>query len=205
MELTALEIVNEVQRDLRLPQSVDFTSAHARLILSYANRVQRDTMAPFCNWLELKVYRTFQTAVGVSIYKLTKDELTALSYIGMNGKEFTRCKTDEIFRAAQSTINGVPESYRQRSYNPATGQIELQFTCPADAIYTVDYEGYAKPPVMEVEGDYPMLNPESIVIGTILIAKGKQGQDVELDLEMWRNNFSLLVADSNQGGDVDFL
>lgn len=205
MELTALEIVNEVQRDLRLPQSVDFNSAHAKLILSFVNRVQRDMMAPFCNWLELKVYRQFTAAVGVSKYKPSKDELNALTYIEIIGNEVKKCRTDEGFRAVKSTTNGTPTHYRIRSFNPANGLFEIEFNRPADALYNVDYEGYAKPPVLEVEGDIPVLNPETIVVGTILVAKGKQGQDVTLDLEMWRTNFGSIAADTNQGGDVDFL
>lgn len=205
MELSALEIVNAVQRDLRLPQSLDFNNAHAKLILSYVNRVQRDVMAIFGNWLELKVYRQFSTAVGLSKYKLTKDELTALTYMEINGVEVTKCRTDEAFRSVKTTTPGTPSSYRIRSFIPATGLTEIEFNCPADAVYTVDYEGYAKPPLLEFENDVPMLNPETIVLGTILVAKGKQGQDVSLDLEMWKNNFSLTVNENNPGGDVEFL
>jgi hypothetical protein len=205
MELTALQVVNEVQRDLRLPQSIDFNNAHAKLILSYVNRVQRDIMAEACNWLDLKVRRQFLTVQGNSIYKLTRDELSKISYIGLGTTEITDCKTDEVFRSVKSVSEGQPAYYRIRAINKAKGTYDIEFNCPADAIYTVEYEGYAKPPLLEYENDLPVLNPETIVIGTILLAKSKQGQDVALELGLWKDNFSQVSADNNPGGDMDFL
>src|SRR4030067_627873 len=39
--MTALEIINEVQIRLRLPKSTTITDAHAQLLLSFLNEVQR--------------------------------------------------------------------------------------------------------------------------------------------------------------------
>ena len=207
MSMTALDIVKAVQKELRLPQSADFTSAHALLILSYVNRVQRDTMATFCNWLELKRYKQFPTIVGATIYLLPADtdELASIEYMAVDTTEIVKSTQPEIFRAVKKTTPAQPRFYRIRTLDRNMGNITVELNVPPDAIYTVDYESYIKPPLLVLETDIPLLDPATIIIGSILTAKQKQGQDVSFDLEVWKNNFSNTAADNSLGGDAEFL
>src|SRR4030067_452310 len=69
--MTALEIINEVQIRLRLPKSTTITDAHAQLLLSFLNEVQRDYMHESVVWDELKTYGNFNTAAGTSLYTIS--------------------------------------------------------------------------------------------------------------------------------------
>lgn len=217
MELTALQIVNEVQRDLRLPQSVDFNSAHAKLILSYVNRVQMDIMTPACAWRELQGFATSQTILNADVQSLTTmmnvtipsamtfDKLSTINYMGIDTEEILLTSDASQFRKFKTTTPGKPTHYRVRTYNSATDVLTVEYNCPCDAAYTLTLEGSVKPPLLVLETDVPLLPAETIVIGTILLAKTKQGQDVTFDIAIWKDNFSQISGNNNPGGDMDFL
>src|SRR4030067_2060095 len=116
--MTALEIINEVQIRLRLPKSTTITDAHAQLLLSFLNEVQRDYMHESVVWDELKTYGNFINAARTSLYTISitnsqEVEIIRALQIGPN-PPLEKFNNDEEFREYKrdNTANAPPLRWR---------------------------------------------------------------------------------------------
>jgi len=102
--VNALQIVQEVQKRLRLPQAVSFADTHGKLILAFLNDVQRNMMTDNCIWDELKVTHFLNTSRDVVLYPVAPSGITELDkvlYIEFGGKTVIK-KDDAFFREYRS-------------------------------------------------------------------------------------------------------
>lgn len=208
--MTVLELVNEVQRQLRLPISPDVvTDAHARLLVSYANEVQRAYMEEFGVWDELKVYGSFNTVAGTSQYEITlpdDDELDVIRYMGIEGSEIVK-KDDARFRALKYSNQSRQQPQAYRHLSKEDGQLTIEVTPVPDAIYTIDFEALKKPKRLSSNADVISLDPDTVILGVKFIARYDQGEDYDMASKMFISKLSsqgVSQGESNNG-DVDFL
>jgi hypothetical protein len=211
-ERTALQIVNEVQKRLRLPQTpqADFaTNGHSVLLLSFLNMVMRDIMGDYV-WDELKVYDHFHTVDGTATYTVTLSgsptpELDQLLNLQISTSDPLVKYEDEDFRsyARANTSEGQPLIYRIRSRTETTVTIEL---CPTpDAAYQVDIEALRKQPKLVEHGDTPLLDTDLVVEGLFWYAKQEQGEEVAEELEIFKLKLASLSSNAGSSGDVEAI
>lgn len=184
--MNALQLVREVQKRLRLPQSSSLAEPHAQLILSYINTVQRDLMTEVGVWDALKVYGEFTTEAGESLYTVAVEgkEIDVIRYMAVNGSEIKKV-SDETFRQLKKyNTTGTPQYYR--FYSRTGDSIVVELYPVPDAVYTVEVEALAKPPRLVNDLDTPILDEDAIVAGAVMIAKREQGEDVSQELALFQ-------------------
>jgi len=187
--MTILNIINKVQRALRLPQSTDVTDTHGAMLLDYANDVQRIFMAKKVQWDALKDFTHFHTVDGTATYTLAASgasyEIDTIDDLKIGNYPSLVKLSDNDFRASKKiyTEEGQPLFYRiyQRTIvTVATIKIEL-LPVPA-AAYQVDQEVHIKPLVMTAKGDVPMLDADTIFLGVKWLAVHGQGENWQKEL-----------------------
>ena len=206
--MTALEMINKVQRELRLPQSVTLDT-HARLILDYLNDVQRNIMLENYVWDELKVYGEFVTQQSESQYKVAvlNAEIEQIRSMHIDGqaRELEHCN-DMRFRELKriyNTTEGVP--YWYRIYKRESDGLVVELLPVPDATYTVKVEALKRPPVMTKVDDTPVLDADAIVAGAKMLAKKNLGLDYSEELAEFQAKLTLLGENQGESnfGDVE--
>lgn len=207
--MTALQIVQEIQKELRLPQSTDFTDSHAKLVLSFINNVLVNILADETVWDDLKVAGTFKTVVGVSIYPVMPanvDYVEVIRDLRVAGKSY--CiggMSDEKFRVyrAENTTPGEPRQYRREGRSGGMVFIEV---CPVpDAIYSMDFEILQRPPRLTLVSDIPIVDAETVLLGAKVLAKESHGRSFDLDLPVFQAKKSSQTVDQGSAnwGDAE--
>lgn len=206
--MTALEIVRQVQRELRLPQSESVNEPHARLILDFANKVQRSLMLENVVWDELKEYGYFDTEAGKAIYTVSvvnNGEIDVIRSLQIGNDYPLIKKPDEEFRELKRlfTGNGKPLYYRHLSR--IGGSIVVELLPVPDASYSVNAEVLVKPPRLVNDTDIPLLDPDTIILGTIMLARKEQGEDYSLELSAFQSKLSMQSDTQGESnwGDVE--
>jgi len=185
--MNALEIVREVQKRLRMPQSSDFSDPHAQLILSFVNTVQRDLMAEYGVWDALKVYGEFDTEAGESLYTVAVEgkEIDVILNMSINGKDLQKV-SDEVFRQLKKQYNTLGQPVVYRFYSRTAQSIIVELFPTPNAIYKVEVEALSKPPRLTQETDIPMLDVDAIIAGTLMLAKKEQGDDPSQEMALFQ-------------------
>lgn len=212
--MIVLEMINKIQTLLRLPLSASLADQHAKLLLAFINQVQRDFMAEGTTWDQCKLYGSFQTVAGVSLYTVSiadlgpgieeLDTIKELCIAGMS-EPLRMFDSDEDFRAFKRShqgTTGLPLAYRRYSRTGTAIVVEL---CPVpDQVYTVEVEALQKPPLLINATDVPLLDPDTIIAGALALAIDDQGQDASVKMEAFR--IKLGITSQNEGdsnwGDV---
>lgn len=207
---TALQIINDVQGQLRLPKSPLITDAHAQLLLSFLNEVQLNYMMEVGLWDELKAEGAFLTVQGVSTYVVScingikADQIRSLE-IEDSGPLTKR--TDAHFKAIRTldAAQGQPTDYRIIGRSGKGIVIEL-FPAP-DQSYTINFELMNKPVTLVSSTDVPVLDQETILLGVKYLAKKDQGDEYQAELSTFQAKLSLQAGSQNESawGDVEFL
>lgn len=206
--MTILEIINEVQQQLRLPQSLNLDAAHAKLLLSYANEIQRTYMAPGFIWDQLKVYGTMPTVAGTSLYDVqlvNGQELDVIRNLQIPGSDLLIKLTDDDFRAYKTanTGHGQPMAYRIYGKS-ADGVVTIEVAPTPDAIYNIGWECLRKPARLTLAADVPELDQDTLKLGIKWMVIKGQGRDASGELDAF-----LARLNGNHGagefGDIDFL
>lgn len=185
--MNALELVREVQKRLRLPQSLSLNDPHAQLILSYINTVQRDLMTEVGVWDALKVYGEFYTEAGEALYTVAVEgmEIDVIRSLSINGIELEKV-SDETFR--QLKKSGSEQSFPKvfRFYSRTGSSIVVELFPVPNNTYKVNVEALAKPPRLIQETDIPVLDEDAIVAGAVMLAKREQGEDASQEMALFQ-------------------
>lgn len=209
-QMTALQIINEVQRQLRLPQSPLVTDPHAQLLLSFINEVMLDYMMEYIAWDELKVVGAFAVAAGVPVCRIApinrgKVDVIRNLQIGTAGPLVKL--NDEQFRAYRRGNPGQGQPIYYRQYGRAAGALIIELAPVPDAAYQIDYEILHKPEKLSGKDDVPILDQDTIILGVKYLAKKDQGDDVTGELAAFQAKLGLQggTQGESNSGDVDFL
>lgn len=207
---TILNIINELQRWLRLPESTEITDGHAALLLSFANEVQLDYMTEFCQWEEQKLRGAFRTQAGIAVYALSPLQSGVVDYV-------TELKIDSApplikpsETAFRDIIRTAPDQAQPTSYNHygrAGSSLLIELAPTPDAIYRVDFSLLLKPARLVNADDIPLLDGDTILLGMKYLARKDQGEDYQAELATFQAKISLRAGthgESDSQG-IDFL
>ncbi len=197
---TALQIVNTVQRDLGLSETAsgDFlTDSHAKKVLRFANNVQSDMIAEAYAWDELKLKGSICTRDGVGIYYIfpvaaAKIDLLDDDSLQISGYDPLEKLTDEDFRAAKLSYTDEDQPLYYRIYGRAGNALIIEVLPIPDAAYQIDFDALQKPNDMAAVGDYPVMDSDTIIAGTLLKAQHDNGEDVSLELAAFQSKLGLI-------------
>jgi len=174
--MTVLQIIQEVQRRLRLPVSQSLTDAHSQLLLSFINTVQRDFMQEDVVWDECKVYDSFNTVAGLATYTLTISgaEIDAIRHLQIENYAPIGKFSDDDFREYKRSNTGQGQPLVFRIYSRSGGDIIIEL-CPApDKAYSVSCELLKKPPRLTGQNETPLLDSDTVIAGVLMLASGEQ-------------------------------
>ena len=216
--MTAMEIIQEVQKQLRLPVSTSLSQPHAQLLLSFINRVQRELMVEQTIWDELKAMDQFQVLYNNPYASVDAGELTPgvsaeidrILYMQVydSGLPPLTKYNDDDFREYRrlNTELGQPKIYRIVGKNAFT--IDIEVSPSPDKAYTIETEVLRKPKKLGVAdaGTTPELNLDAIIIGVKALAEHNQGTLDEIDLAALTGKLSSMGGNDgiSSWGDVDF-
>ena len=216
-DTTLLQIVNNVQKELRLPQtgSAQFTTAaHSLLITSFVNKIIREFVCKGSLWDALKVYTNINTEAGTALLPLTlpdqtgtpddsTPELDTISALYIPGSKPLVKKNDGFFLDYQRThpLEHQPLIYRIRTKTPTTWTIEV---CPTpDQVYQINEEIYRRHPILSAAADIPLVDPDVVLAGTLWWAKAQQGEDAGAEFNAFQMALSLASQEEGNMGDIE--
>ena len=209
-QMTALQIINEVQRQLRLPKSALITEPHAQLLLSFINEVLVDYMLEFTTWDELKVSGSFAVKAGVSVYMVAPvngGKVDTILNLQIAGDQPLDNLNGEAFRAYSRAQADQHQPYVYRHFGRSGGGILIEVSPVPDGFYQVDYELLQKPTKLVNAADVPMLDEDTIILGVKYLAKKDQGDDFAAELATFQSKLALMGGNQSGSsyGDVEFL
>jgi hypothetical protein len=207
---TVLQIINEVQKSFRLPQSTLITDAHAALLLGFANEVQLDYVAEFCQWEEAKVRAAFNTVAGRSVYSICPLQDLCIDTIAEmrigTSDPLTKPPVNQ-FRQSVRTITDYsqPTSYGHFGRSGTALLVELNPT--PDSVYRINADLLIKPQRMVLADDIPLLDQDIITLGVKLLCRKDQGEDIAAELAAFQAKLSLRggAYGEGQSTEIDFL
>ena len=205
---SALDIVKDVQRELRLPEASDFVNSHAKLILSFANKVLRVLMPEQAVWDELKIKGSFMTVASKSVYSIcpiNTKEIDVLSHFQIGTDAPLVHLGDDAFRSHKRSNTSEAQPLVVRIYGRTGPNLLVELSSVPDAAYQVDYEGVVRTERLVATGDIPMLDPDTVTIGALWLAKVEQGVESEAEQSMFLAKISTLAGTQGESnlGDVE--
>ena len=205
---TALQLVNDVQVELRLPQSSVITDAHAKLVLAYINKTIRNFLGEDTVWDELKVRGGFMTVANIATYTLfpvNSNEVDIIRDLKIGTDPPIPIIADEVFREYKRVNTTASQPLIARLYGRVAGGVIIELAPTPDAAYQVDYELHEKPDRLVNTDDVPLLDPDTITLGAIMLARKGEGRLSDGDVEEF--NAKRSAQEGSQGatsfGDVD--
>jgi len=209
-QMTALQIVNEVQKQLRLPQSDIITRPHAQLILSFVNDVMLNYMMEAAVFDELKVRGSIALKQGISVYQLWPVNVAGVDVVRslqIGRYEPLRKLSDEDFREYRRlvTTEGRPLAYRY--YGRAGGALIIEVAPTPDSTYEMEYEVLQRPVKLVDAADVPLLDVDTIIAGTVLLAKIDMGVASQADMAEFQMKLGSQVETHGETnfGDVEVV
>ena len=194
---TALQIVNTVQKKLRLPQTASgsfATDPHAQLILSFANQAMMDMITDAFEWDEMKLAGAFGTRDGIAVYTIypvNGASIGGISRLQIGGDDPFDLLNDSDFRNMKNiyTVGSTPLFYR--IYARAGNALVIEILPVPDAVYVVEFEGMQRPDELSAYTDIPLLDPDTIIAGALMLARKDQGEDYTLEMGAFQAKLSL--------------
>ncbi len=205
----ALQIVQAIQQEQRLPQSVDLTRVHDKLMLAFVNKVLRTLGKTPERWDALKISGGFVTIIGQTVY--TIDPINAVSMdsithvqIGTN-EPIDPLVTEEAFREYKRTNKTPSRPLARRLYGRVGRAIMIELVPPPDVVYQVDFEGYQKILPLVNTTDVPLLNSDTIINGGVMLAKDEAGRKALIEAEIFANDVGADTGNEGEEniGDLD--
>lgn len=206
MSYTALQMVNRVQRSLRLPFSATVAEYHGALILENINTVQRGMMLDGFVWDDLKQFSHFHTDATNATYAISGaagEDIDVIRNLQIGYSDPIIKKTDDEFRAIKrgyAGTTGQPLYYRH--YSRSVGTLTIELAPSPDAAYQVDTEILVKPPMLTADGDLITLDADAVFYGALMLARQDQGEDATAQMSVFQAKISMLAgshSDSNLG------
>ncbi len=186
---TALQLVNDIQQELRLPKSADFTAPHAKSVLAQLNKAIQ-VMNESDGWPEMNVKGSFMTKVGVSVYSLrpinaSYVDILKRMQIGTNVPLAKR--TDGNFKTLQKMNTAPAQPTDYRIFGRAGGVLIVELTPAPDIAYQVDFELLMRNELLAAVTDIPLLDTNAIYIGGLAFTKKDQGSWYQDDMALFQN------------------
>lgn len=198
---TLLEVVNGVQRSLRMPISAGIADQLSLSIIQRVNDVLK-TILPVNGIQEnTKISGTFTLKSGVSLYRVappnvnTVDSITYLS--DHNGSRMIGPMSPEDFRNAQGVYlldmtgiitPGIPRYFKVASKDSGYPIVEV-FPAPDD-YYTVSYEAVSRMDKVSTATEY-VPHSEIVRIAATMMMKTDMGRDATLEKGLLSEALSL--------------
>jgi hypothetical protein len=207
---TVLQIINEVQKSLRLPQSTLITDAHAALLLGFANEVQIDYMAEFCQWEEAKVRAAFNTVAGQSVYSICPLQDLCIDTIAEmrigTSDPLTKPPINQ-FRQSVRTAIGYSQPTAYNHFGRAGSALLIELNPTPNSVYRIDVDLLIKPQRLVLADDIPLLDQDMITLGVKLLCRKDMGEDINAELAAFQAKLSLRggAYGEGQSTEIDFL
>jgi len=197
---TALQMVNDIQAALRMPQSADFTAPHAKLVLSQVNTAIQ-FMIETCEWPEMNLDGSFMTKAGVSVYSLRPVNASLVDTIKrlQIGTSVPLTKQlDGPFRSLQkvNTTQTQPTDYR--IYARAGGNLIIELTPTPGAAYQVDFDIMLQAAMLSAITDIPLLESQTVFLGGLAFSKKEQGQYYQDDLGAFQSKVNMQAENQSE-------
>ena len=114
-------------------------------------------------------------------------------------------KTDSDFREMKRVYTTIGAPLFYRIFSKEAGYVVVEFLPVPDGDYQVDTEILMKPPRLTMDSQEPMLDPDTIILGAIMLARKDQGDDFQTDLGAFQAKLGLQIDNSGESnwGDVD--
>lgn len=205
---TVLQIINDVQLELRMPLSTALTDNFAKIILAKMNTVLT-TILPERNIFDhLKVQGSFVIGATRPFYRLSPvnvDFVDNITFLRLPSMEYiTRATSDEAFRTVADTNNASllysdPVIYRisQRDY----GYPIIEFTPQPDVTKIVSYEIIKGVKELTSVSEYVPL-PRVLKAGAHFLMLKSQGRDADVEQAVFEsalNQAATIGANSHMG------
>jgi len=178
---SVLNIINDVQSELRFTNlSVDVTDSHGALLLALMNRVIRDYIPEGYVWDAIKVSGSLFTVTDLRLYPIAPvntNEIETVRSMKIGTSEPIKALSDDKFRLAQRQYTTPGQPLFRRIYGRAGGVLFVEFAPTPDKAYQVDYEVLQRPSRLVNSTDVPMLDPDILLAGTLMLAKAESGRD----------------------------
>ncbi len=200
---TALEIVQEVQRELRLPQaSGAFSKAHDVLMLIFANKFI-DLTFEAGQWEELDIAGGITLTQGKSVYVIEPANNTFLDVInhmqiGTNVPLKKFMTNDDFRNYAREQSSTQNQPLYMRIYGRQGRSILFEVAPTPDQSYLLDWEGQMKPLKLVNTTDICIFDSDLIIDGTLMLAKEESGLDFSAEADVVR-----LKTDSRVKSEAD--
>ncbi len=202
----ALEIVNAIQRRLRMPLSATIAETHAALILSFVNSVLTNGPGEGYVWDALKWTTIVPTSATIATYQVARNgyEVDVLRNLQIGTNRPLTLLADPVFRdyKRQNTQQAMPLYYRH--IGESGGAISIEVAPTPDAVYNIDVETLLKAKRLTAATDIPMIDAELLILGGLVLAKEDQGDDYRLAAEEFGTKLGNAGSrNESNWGDVD--
>lgn len=197
---TVLQVINDIQLQLRLPQSSALTDKFAQIILANMNKVLLDLLPEKQIFDHLKVQGSFTINSARPFYRLSPVNVTdidRITFLRRPDLTFISKAADDIaFRTKADSYNASltynePELYRIAQRD--AGLPILEFTPAPDIAYIVSYEVLKQAKELTAVGDYVPL-PRVITAGALMLTKQGQGRDASAEAAIYEAALSNAVS-----------
>lgn len=208
---TLLEVVNGVQRALRMPVSSGITDQLSLAIIQKVNDVLTTMLPGNSIYEHLKIKGSFATKSGTDLYRISPVNVSGISsiiYLRNPDLSFLRGPlSDSDFRALKDIYNAefnytMPTVFRIAGFDGGYPMVEL-FNNPDDT-YIISFEAVRKLPKLTAATDYVFL-PDVARLGATMMMKMDMGRDYKMESGLFAQ--ALEVANSEQSnvsfGDVE--
>lgn len=197
--MTLLEMVNQVQEELKLPKSGLITDSHASRIRIWVDKIQRNFMMENTVWDELKVKGYFDTEIGKAIYTvgITGGEIDTIRNLSIGTYAPLIPRSDEQFRELKRSYTDQEQPLWFRHYGRTSSGILVELLPVPDAIYQIDTEALKKPAKLTLADDEPDLDPDTIMLGAKMLELKELGRDNSKETDEF--NIKLGLQDDTAG------
>jgi len=197
--LTALEIINRVQRRLRLPASSAITDTHAQLMLDFVNDAYLTVFPNIGVMNELKVRGAFFAHGGGPtlwpIHPINFSYVSKLNWVKYYGKspdeyplELVSAETLEIENLKAMTSGDLPGYAKFYCIRQSPDRFPVVQLYPdPDPGVAFEYECSIKPSALSAATDYPICDPMALLYGATILAKRDAGLDPSAEVELLGN------------------
>jgi hypothetical protein len=208
---TVLEIINNVQKELRLPQTGEVAfpiSAHAQLLLGFINKTM-DLMMEHSPSSSLKTSGRFQTIAGMAYYQISPVNATGgidmVSRLQIPGSYPLSLMSDDQMKAYKDSCTEQNQPGVFRLHSRQGGALIIEVAPTPDAAYSVDFNGLLRVVSLTASTDIPLLDADTIQLGVLWMAKQDQGEEFQVDLAAFQAKISLHNPTGSIAGDVEFI
>lgn len=198
---TVIQIINSVQRLMRLPLSAEVTEPHAAFLLERLNLIQ-GLVADAYLWDDLKVFGSFDTLPDEPpTYAVTSNEtgdLDTITRLYIPGYDDLIEVTDGRFNELKLTYTEAGRPLFFRIYARAGWEIIVELLPTPDDAYQISTEARIKPTRLTEKSDVSLLDPYILTQGLLMFAKEEQGDPATLDSDAFKA--MMMNAGAEQAG-----